>query len=68
MDARNQIRQMVSVCRSGFGGAGEGGNEGLRSHKRRGRSWRACSHELVARVGSPSFERGRRKICGSGMQ
>ena len=30
------------MCRSGFGGAGEGGNEGLRSDRRRGPEHGRC--------------------------
>ena len=70
VDARNHIRQMVRMCRRGFGGAGEGGHEGMRSDRRRGRKELTSLLPPVVcpRVGSPGFEHGRRKICGCGMQ
>ena len=37
VDARNDIRHMVRVCRGSFGSAGESSNKGLRGDRRGGR-------------------------------
>ena len=57
VDARNHIRQMVRMCRRGFGGAGEGGHEGMRSDRRRGRK------ELTSLL--PPFARGSARQASS---
>ena len=70
VDARDDIRHMVRVCRGSFGSAGESSNKGLRGDRRGGREELASLLPPVCCpwVCSPGFECGRRQIRGCGVQ